>query len=174
MSADVPVPRLSTSSRSRLRRSGPKIPRYSTRVPVDGYPGPPSTATRGGLPRGPSLAGSQRKPIPMCGPAGRAGSSRRRIFPHIQRVPSGHGRSTRVPTFMRWAWAPRRRAAASAVKAAQIRNAASRRARMDAVVSPTGPRACKGPATLGAAGPWWLREERSPVAVGRAPDPITP
>ena len=48
INADPPVPRLSTSSRSRVFSSGPKIARYSARVPVDGYPGPPSTATIGG------------------------------------------------------------------------------------------------------------------------------
>ena len=131
MSADVPVPRLSTSSRSRLRRRGPKIARYSARVPVDGYPGPPSTATSGGLPPGPLWAGSQRNPIPMCGPAGRAGSRRRLIFPHSQRVPSGHRWSTSVPTFMRWAWAPAG-TAANARDPARARSASDSRARIGA------------------------------------------
>ena len=36
ISAEPPVPRLSTSSIPRWRTSGPKIPRYSTRVPVEG------------------------------------------------------------------------------------------------------------------------------------------
>ena len=36
ISAEPPVPRLSTSSSERVRSSGPKMARYSLRVPVDG------------------------------------------------------------------------------------------------------------------------------------------
>ena len=80
ISAEPPVPRLSTSSIPRLRTSGPKIPRYSTRVPVEGYPGPPSTATIGG-PVGDFGARYQRNAMSIRRPVGFAGSSGRESFP---------------------------------------------------------------------------------------------
>ena len=96
ISAEPPVPRLSTSSIPRWRTSGPKIPRYSTRVPVEGYPGPPSTATIGG-PVGVFGAAYQRNAMSIRRPAGRAGSSGRESSP--QYAPAPHERSVSVPTF---------------------------------------------------------------------------
>ena len=67
------------------------MPVYSTRLPVDGKPGPPSTATSAGWRLPGRLGGSQRNAMPIRRPRGRAGSSGRGSFPHSQRPPSGHG-----------------------------------------------------------------------------------
>ena len=95
ISAEPPVPRLSTSSIPRWRTSGPKIPRYSTRVPVDGYPGPPSTATIGG-PVGVFGARYQRNAMSIRRPVGFAGSAAARAS-RSTRLP--HERSVSDPTF---------------------------------------------------------------------------